>query len=261
MEWIEHPAPGLGAGGRVGVVGYVGHAADGRYDSPHHARREPQAFRVDTPPGNDPLRTHFHTVDQFQFVGWGSGRIGGHDVAAGSVHYADGFTPYGPLTSGDGGYAYITLRGTTDMGISYMPDARDELREALAGGPRDPRSRRSLTLDLRGADTSGVPPGSWARLVDDADGLVVAVADCPPGRAVGAPPAGTAGAYLVVVDGTVDGGTGTPVAAGAVRWFPPGAAPSLVAAGDGARVGLLRFPDARRPEPVSAAAGPVRAGR
>jgi hypothetical protein len=267
MEWIEHPAPGLGAGGRVAVVGYLGHAADGRYDNPHHARREPQAFRVDTPPGSDPLRTHFHTVDQFQFVGWGAGRIGGHDVASGCVHYADRFTPYGPLTSGPGGYAYLTLRGTTDMGISYMPEGRAELREALAGGERDPRSRRSLTLDLHAADASAVPPGTWARVVDDPDGLVVAVTDCPPGRAVGAPPAGAAGAYLVVVAGTVDGGDGggggrgAPVTAGAVRWCPPGSAPSLVAAGDGARVALLRFPDSRPPTPLTAAAGPVRAGR
>jgi hypothetical protein len=245
MEWIEHPRPGLGSGGRVQVVSYLGHAADGRYDSPHHARREPQAFRVDTPGGSAPLRTHFHTVDQFQFVAWGTGRIGGHAVAAGSVHYADAFTPYGPLRSGDRGYSYLTLRGSTDMGISYMPESRGELREALARvggrpGGRAAQARRSLTLDLRAAE---VLAGGWTRLVDEPDGLMVAVADCEAGRALGAPPVGATGGYFVVVDGTVADGA-APAGAGAVRWSPPGSAPSVTSAGDGARVALLRFPQA-----------------
>ena len=110
MEWIEHADPALEAGEQVRLVAYLGRAADGRYDSPHHGRPEPQAYRVDTPAGCPPLRTHFHTVDQFQYIAFGAGRIGAHDVAAGCVHYADGFTPYGPLRAGTEGYCYLTLR-------------------------------------------------------------------------------------------------------------------------------------------------------
>jgi hypothetical protein len=249
VDWIEHPEPALGAGEGVRLVAYVGQAADGRYDNPHHGRAEPQAYRVDTPPGQPPLRTHFHTVDQFQYVGWGAGRIGAHPVAAGCVHYADRFTPYGPLRAGEGGYSYLTLRGTTDMGISYMPESRDELADALGRlDGRDPKARRSLTLDLRSEESGSVlgsRSGGWTRLVDDADGLVVAAAECAAGREVQVPEVGSAGAWLVVVDGAVaatPASGGGLVGAGAVRWRGPGSSPALVAGDGGARVALLAFP-------------------
>jgi hypothetical protein len=243
MEWVEHSQPALRNGEAVRLVAYVGHAADGRYDSPYHALSEPQAYRVDTPAGSAPLRTHFHTVDQFQYVAWGTGRIGGHDVAAGWVHYADGFTPYGPLRAGTGGYSYLTLRATTDMGISYMPDSRDDLREAL-GRPtrRAATARRSFTLDLRDGRASS--PTGWNRLLDDPDGLLVAVADAPAVRSLDVPAVGAgSGAYLVVVNGGVDDG-GRRRGPGSLRWCAPGSAPTAVSAGpQGARVALLAFGD------------------
>ncbi|HZA77456.1 MAG TPA: hypothetical protein VE623_13825 [Acidimicrobiales bacterium] len=244
MDWIEHQEPALTDGGSVRLVAYVGQAADGRYDNPHHGLSEPQAYRVDTPPGQPPLRTHFHTVDQFQYVGWGAGRIGSHPVAAGCLHYADRFTPYGPLRAGDGGYSYLTLRGTTDMGISYMPESRHELADRLGRLGRDPNGRRSLTLDLRSV-VAAPGPGGWTRLVDDADGLVIAVADCAAGQDVQAPEIGSAGAWLVVVDGAAVGAgdAGVPVGPGAVRWCDPGSSPTVVAGEIGARVALLAFPD------------------
>jgi hypothetical protein len=252
VNWIEHPQPAVGDHEGVRLVAYVGHAADGRYDSPHHAVAEPQAYRVDTPAGSPPLRTHFHTVDQFQYIAWGAGKIGRHDVAAGSVHYADGFTPYGPLRAGSGGYSYLTLRPTTDMGISYMPESRGELREALerrdeggsagnsGGAGGSAKDRRSFTLDLR-ADAASSSAG-WERLIDDPDGLVVAVANCPAGGVTAVPIVGGRGAYLVVVNGEVVDGMGAAVGGpGALCWCPAGSTPSVSAGPEGARVALLAF--------------------
>jgi hypothetical protein len=241
MQWIEHQPPALGDSASVGVVAYLGHAADGRYDSPHHGLAEPQAYRVDTPTGSPPLRTHFHTVDQFQYIGWGAGRIGGHNVAAGCVHYADGFTPYGPLRAADGGYSYLTLRATTDMGISYMPDSQPELRQALERRA-EPGDRRSFTLDLRGEGGRATASSGWTRLVDDPDGLVVAIADTPAHETLAVPPVRGGGAYLVVVAGGVDDDDG-PRGAGSVRWCPAGASPAVSAGPAGARVALLAFAD------------------
>lgn len=125
MDWIEHPEPALTDGGRVQLVACVGQAADGRHANPHHGLSEPQAYRVDTPQDQPPLRTHLHTADQFQYVGWG-------------------------------------------------------------GLGRDPKGRRSLTLDLRTV-VAARGPGGWTRLVDDAGGLVISVAACAAGQDVQGP--------------------------------------------------------------------------
>src|SRR5918996_384678 len=89
--------------------------------------------------------------------------------------------------------------------------------------------------------------GGWAGtpLVDDADGLVIAVADCAAGQDVQAPEIGSAGAWLVVVDGAAVGAgdAGVPVGPGAVRGCDPGSSPTVVAGEIGARVALLAFPD------------------
>ncbi|WP_127783181.1 hypothetical protein [Rhodococcus sp. X156] len=72
------------------------------------------------------LRPHFHEVDQFQVVVGGRGRLGRDEVGVGVVHYSDGHTPYGPITTDDpDGLAYFTLRLDAATGLSYMPESRE----------------------------------------------------------------------------------------------------------------------------------------
>jgi hypothetical protein len=162
-------------------------------------------------------------------------------VHRGEVHYADRFTPYGPLHAGPDGFAYITLRPTTDTGISYMPDARDELRDRLAGSERAAGDRRSLTLDLTDPAVVGTDEGTWTDVVVDEDELRVAAATVAPGSVLDTPRVGGDGAYLVVLDGSLDD-EGTPRAPGSLRWCEPGEQVHLTAGPEGVRVAHLQFP-------------------
>src|SRR5688572_4110454 len=50
---------------------------------------------------------HFHRVNQFQVVVAGEGLIGKHPLHPGAVHYADAFTPYGPIVAGSAGLSFF----------------------------------------------------------------------------------------------------------------------------------------------------------
>jgi hypothetical protein len=70
------------------------------------------------------LPVHFHMQHQFQVVLRGSGRLGKHILAPGSVHYTSPQSAYGPILAGDEGLDYFTLRLLTDKGAWYMPESR-----------------------------------------------------------------------------------------------------------------------------------------
>lgn len=73
------------------------------------------------------LRAHFHVCDQFQIIYKGDGKMGTHPIAFGGVHFSRAYTPYGPISYGDQGLGFITLRAHRDPGAQYMPDARPVL--------------------------------------------------------------------------------------------------------------------------------------
>ena len=79
------------------------------------------------------LRPHYHEVDQFQIVVAGTGKLGGHVAAAGTVHYSDAYTPYGPITTTEReGLSHFTLRLHPAIGINFMPESRNK-RETRGG--------------------------------------------------------------------------------------------------------------------------------
>ena len=80
-------------------------------------------------------------MEQFQYVVTGSGVIGGHRVEVGVVHYADRFTPYGPLGAGPVRMTYATLRPSHDTGVFVMPAGRDHLAGLLQASTRPARDR------------------------------------------------------------------------------------------------------------------------
>jgi len=230
--WIDDQSTASLAGDHLGLRAYIGTPPTGRYESEGHGRPEPQAFLVESGRDKPELRTHFHTVDQFQYIARGGGRVGRHEVAPGTVHYADRFTPYGPLRNGPDGLAYLTLRATTDMGISYMPDERDALAENLEQHGIEAGGRRTFTLDLTAAD---------GELVDHDDGLRVAVSTADPGEELSFGPAAGSGAFVVVVTGAVDADDGQHPAR-SLTWCGPGESLHVRAGGDGTRVAWLQLP-------------------
>jgi hypothetical protein len=129
----------------------------------------PQVFFSALDGDREPVGVHWHRVDEFQLFVAGSGAMGRHDLQRVSIHYADAFVPYGPITPGTEGLTMLTLRARSAQS-HWMPATRDALVTALAAdGAR--RERRNLVVDLAengAADDVHV-------LLEDGDGLRVVV--------------------------------------------------------------------------------------
>jgi hypothetical protein len=87
----------------------------------------PVAFMVEEA-AHAKLGAHFHRADQFQLFVGGDGHFGNAAIQPLCVHLAGSFTPYGPITAGERGLVYLTLRSGFDPGPRYMPQAKEELR-------------------------------------------------------------------------------------------------------------------------------------
>src|SRR4051794_30692220 len=81
----------------------------------------PQGFLLEIPTPQGVITPHFHRVDQFQVFVAGSGMIGKHPIAPVTVHYSDGYTPYGPIVAGPEGITFFNLRSSGDSGQHEMP--------------------------------------------------------------------------------------------------------------------------------------------
>jgi hypothetical protein len=86
----------------------------------------PTIFMVEQPPGSQ-LPTHFHRQNEFQVVVRGSGSIGTHAITPISVHYAGAYTGYGPVTAGEDGLTYFTIRPVFDTGAVLAAEARTQM--------------------------------------------------------------------------------------------------------------------------------------
>ncbi|WP_137917021.1 hypothetical protein [Hydrogenophaga sp. 2FB] len=90
----------------------------------------PQALVARQAPGWT-LPVHFHMQYQFQVVLRGSGTLGKHVLAPGSVHYTSPQSGYGPILAGEDGLDYFTIRVLTDKGAWYLPEARAYMERGL----------------------------------------------------------------------------------------------------------------------------------
>jgi hypothetical protein len=200
VRWIEE-LPKLDLGDRVGgSEACLGPESERETELPGFGRRTPQAFLAQFRP-NFKLNVHFHRVDQFQWFIGGGCCLGAHNVTPGTVHYADRYTPYGPLSAGAEGAEFLTLRTTTDTGAHFMPESRTTLgKELRSPGSIEP-SRRNQTWHLLGCSTTEC--GQWCDLCYDPDELRVSVADLHQGQPLISTGIRGAGAYLAVVAGQI----------------------------------------------------------
>lgn len=88
----------------------------------------PQAFLVDLPTEGSTIHPHFHDIDQFQVVVGGGGRLGPGPASPVAFHYADAFTPYGPIIGGEKGISFYTIRAACSTGYFPMPEARHKIQ-------------------------------------------------------------------------------------------------------------------------------------
>jgi hypothetical protein len=148
------------------------------------------------------LDVHFHELDQFQVVVSGSGRLGRHQVGAGTVHYTDAHTPYGPIVAGDPGLGYLTLRRDSDTRTLYMPASRERLGEARTARPSFPH--RNIEFDPNSCPNDGP---CWH--LDEPDGVQIGHLRLDAGAGVVVERPAPQDAYLVITRGaamTVVGG-------------------------------------------------------
>lgn len=220
----------------VGMRAYLGPVPEVATDAPGYGASGPQAFLVEMGAATEPLRTHFHVVDQFQVVVHGGGTLGRHRLAPGSVHYADALQPYGPLAAGSDGLAYLTLRATSDTGAWFTPERRAELAERLAARPGSSR-RRNLSRDVA---PDSAPPGA-TELASEPDGMRVVVVALGAGERATVGPVAGSGAYAVVLAGEVTAPGARP-GRGALAWSAPGGSLVLTAGTAGATAVVLQLP-------------------
>ena len=195
----------------------------------------PHAFLVEGGPGYR-IEPHFHGVNQFQVCVGGSGRLMKKALAPGVLHYADAYTPYGPIVASDEGLSFFTLREKAyAFGAHYVPGSKEEKKA--------PTGRNLITqAEVAGERTTGVRP-----LFEERDGVgayeLRAAPNAPVPDPAQLPDRGAA--YIVVFAGGVTAG-GKEYGERSCLFVGAGEpAPAMVAGRDGAVVGFLQFARAK----------------
>jgi rubredoxin len=165
---------------------------------PPKGTRLPQAFLVENTPHRH-LRTHYHDVDQFQVIVSGDGTLGRHAVRPYTIHFARAHTPYGPITAGDEGLAWLTIRARRDAeGAQFLPEKREALLHAAERNPWQ-LSQEPVFAPFDAAVSLQPVPG-----IHDERGLAAHALRMKPHANTCAPdPAATGGQYLIVLRGSV----------------------------------------------------------
>lgn len=175
--------------------------------------------------------THFHEADQYQIFLEGEGRIGGHAVGIGSVHYADGFSGYGPITTDLRGCTYYTLRAAHDTSRHLLP-----AEVALTRGRKAGQKVGAIL-----PDSSAEPVQT---LFERPDGVTAAQVEGPAGELLADVPA-PGGRFWVVMAGSV-WFEGRECPRGSCLWIGEGEIrPAMTAGPQGATAAVLAFAPVR----------------
>src|SRR4051812_4677940 len=161
-------------------------------DAPH----DPHAFLVRYGMGTQ-SSAHYHGADQFQIVVEGKGKLGHHELGTVSVHFARGYTPYGPLIPDkQEGWAFLTLRVRHNpVGTQRLPGAADKLK---AMPDRRPFQASVPGVSFEGEGIKDVPT------IRNEEGLFVSTIKLQPNASATAPdPSKGDGQYIVVTRGSL----------------------------------------------------------
>ncbi len=215
----------------------TGYWRNGLIASPPEDAIAPQAFLVEQDPGTV-IEPHFHLENEFQVMVAGTGSLGRHAVEPVSVHYAGAHTGYGPITAGNHGLAYVTLRSRMDSSAHFLPGARDRMQ-------RVPK-RHLLGNPVRPLEASGLAARRVSEIVTilepQDDGIAAWMLRLPGGRTASAPVHPGGGRFLLVIGGVLElSGERLPrLATAFVSAEEP--APQLRAGSEGLDLLVLQFP-------------------
>ena len=158
----------------------------------------PSAYLVEHAPGRlSPA--HYHAHDQFQILVKGKGKIGRHDLAPYTVHFARAYTPYGPLLADHAtGWAFMTLRTRYDPGAQHLPAAADTLKQIPDRRPWKISQAVVFPEAGNGVSLQQVPA------IKDEQGLCVCtLAMAPDSETIAPDPSGGDGQFILVVKGSL----------------------------------------------------------
>lgn len=210
---------------------FIKRPEDKSIDTPMAFLAEGTAHRV--------LRTHFHVVDQFQVMYKGDGAMGKHPVGFGAVHFSRAYTPYGPITYGDRGLGFITLRAHRDPGAQYLPEAREVLDQVSNRTPWQVTEAPDFDLD---PGERGVAMKALDGVKDDRGLSAYSVKMNAGVKAFAPDPARGDGQYILVTKGSIlhEGSEKKDLT---VIWVGKNEGPFELVAGPGGMEGLvLTFP-------------------
>ncbi|MDX6506831.1 MAG: hypothetical protein QOG06_1475 [Gaiellaceae bacterium] len=197
----------------------------------------PDAFLVEyrPAPGCD-IRPHFHRVPQFQVVVGGDGRLGKRPVPPVSFHFADAYTPYGPIVPADEerGIDFFTLRPKSRPGLWWMPGSKSEMKG---------RAGRNIAVPV--PEQPPLESGSQCETLIERheDGLAAFRLRLAPGEETTGPATdGSDGQFYLVVGGSLRGEE-VEAPRNSLLYVEPDDPAATVTAGDeGADVLVLQYP-------------------
>lgn len=158
----------------------------------------PRAFLIEGAPGCE-IRTHFHEHDQYQVIVTGDGMMGKHPLQVNAVHFARGYTPYGPLVFGEK-MSYLTLRMHKDSGAQYLADP-EKLAKLKSLENRKPW--QATELPRFEPATPDVARHAFTEICDGEGLASFAISVAPNGSTPAPDPARCGGQSLIVVRGSL----------------------------------------------------------
>jgi hypothetical protein len=195
----------------------------------------PQVYLVDLPEAGSTIDPHFHDVDQYQVVVRGGGRLGPGPTGPVAFHYADAYTPYGPIIGDKDGIGFFTIRTACATGYFPMPESR----HLIPGKPgRNLGGQFDINKPLPAATES-----TREKLLEDAKDnvLVVGIRMGPNATSSGEPTIGGDQYYLLCTGSLKHEGREVPPLT-MVRLERGEPTPTFEAGAKGAEVLLLQLP-------------------
>jgi hypothetical protein len=199
----------------------------------------PVAFLVEQDP-NTELTAHFHDANQFQIFVGGSGRLGKKPIDGISIHYANAYTPYGPVIAGVRGINYFTLRNGVDRGAHLMPKSREWLQKNRRKGQHVEAMCQVATCDE--TYLCNLKDIEEETVLDKSDGLAIWSYRIPPQKVFSGPPAYTGkGQWWVLLSGESRVGDLVLPQHSCIFVYPDEGAPELCAGAKGAEIVIVQF--------------------
>lgn len=225
-------APGV-SGGHIFRSDLMPETGDAESDAPNCKLIEQQPHGV--------LQSHFHIVDQFQFMVAGNGLLGKHQVAPYTVHFAAKHTGYGPITAGEHGLHYMVFRLGKDAGAGYLPEQRGDMKDLprrhVMGAPvgcLNDAKRTALTSTLEHKAISM-----------QTDGLCAIIYQAPAQqRIMGPEPTAGRGQFIYIAAGAAKFDGQTHEAGTAIFISSNDPAATLTTGTSGAEILVMQFPKA-----------------